>query len=154
MQSCLRVLCVIDHPVNMTSDCIMYVRLFPFSQILYRRFQAWSESGCFVTIKCNVGGSISVPQVLVARMVSAAMGRAVSAADAEEKWRGEVQLLRNRIHRMGRMEEAIEQARERADMAARHTLKRRVLHGTLATCCGAVGIAGAIVFISKVRAHE
>ena len=87
-------------------------------------------------------------------MVSAAMGRAVSAADAEEKWREEVTLLRNRIHRMGRMEEAIEQARERADSAARHTLKRRILHGTLATCCGAVGIAGAIVFISKIRAHD
>lgn len=87
-------------------------------------------------------------------MVSTAVGRAVSAADAEERWRQEVQLLMSRIDRMGRMEEAIERAREQADAASKQTLKRRILHGTLATCCGAVGIAGAIVFISKIRAHD
>ena len=83
-------------------------------------------------------------------MVSAAVGRAVSAADSEAHWWQEVQLLRSRIERLGRMEEVIERA-ERADAAAGETLKRRILHATLATCCGAVGAAGAIVLISKIR---
>ena len=91
-------------------------------------------------------------QVLVARMVSAAVGRSVSAQDSEVRWRQEVQLLRDRIERMGRMEEAIERL-ERTDAAARETLKRRILHGTLALCCGTVGVAGAIVFMTKIRAQ-
>ena len=92
-------------------------------------------------------------QLLVARMVTAAFAKAVAAAEAEEKWQQEVQLLRARVDRMGRMEEAIERARL-ADEAARQTLRRRILHVTLATCCGAVGVAGAIVFISHIRAQD
>ena len=54
---------------------------------------------------------------------------------------------------MGRMEEAIVRV-ERADAAARETLKRRILHATLAMCCGTAGLAGAIVFMTKLKAQD
>jgi hypothetical protein len=51
-------------------------------------------------------------QVVVARLVAGACARAASAAAAECAWAAEVEMLRLRIERMGRMEEAMERRRQ------------------------------------------